>query len=699
MSQGSKVMMRPSHLLRRIAIAASVASLLAIGAVAIETHRIGQPSLGGNDAQSVTVLDRNDQLLRAYTTADGKWRLPVAPTDVDPIYLKMLLAFEDRRFHLHRGVDPLSYLRIATEVIRHRKLISGGSTLTMQAARLLDGTHDKTARGKLRQMIRAHQLEQRLTKNEILALYLKLAPFGGNIEGARAASLAYFGKEPRRLSHAEAALLVALPQSPNARRPDRHVEAARRARDRVLRHAVDMGVISADELARALNDPVPTERRTPPQLAAHLADSEVEQNPGRLIHRTTLDVRMQAELEALARDHAKALGQGLSTALVVVDHASGEIRAEVGSAGFLDDTRHGAVGMTRAVRSPGSTLKPLIYGLAFDAGLAHPDTLIEDRPTRFGAYVPKNFDHDWHGTVTIREALAKSLNIPAVKALKAVGPQKLFGRLTALGIAPQLPKDAEPSLAMALGGVGMRATDLAALYAAIARGGAAVRVTHRRDSSEAPLNTRLMSDVAAWYLRDILKNAPPPTNARAGQIGYKTGTSYGYRDAWSAGFDGRHTIVAWVGRADGAPVSGLNGRQAAAPLLFDAFHRIAERRTPFALAPQGIIKGSAAELPPTLRRFRDTREDDTHAAFREQPLVIAFPPDRSEIDADPGDGEAITLKAEGGRLPLTWLVDGKPLPSDPDRREVALKGVGRGFIKLSVVDAAGRSDRVTVRLK
>jgi penicillin-binding protein 1C len=690
---------RFNNIARRFGIGCCVAGLLATIGIGVETHRLGPPLLERADALSVTVVDRNDALLRAYTTADGKWRLPVRTDEVDPTYLKMLLAFEDRRFYSHAGIDPLSYGRIAFEVMQHRRLISGGSTLTMQAARLLDGTHEKSARGKLRQMIRAGQLEARLSKTEILDLYLRLAPFGGNIEGVRAASLAYFGKEPRRLSHAEAALLVALPQSPALRRPDRHAAAAQRARDKVLRHAAQAGVISQDDLSRALRELVSTERKTPPQFAAHLADSDVQQDPTRLVHRTTLDVRMQAALETLARDHAKSLGPGLSAALVVVDHASGEIRAEVGSSGFLDETRQGAVDMARAVRSPGSTLKPLIYGLAFDAGLAHPETLIEDRPVRFGTYTPKNFDHDWHGTVTIREALAKSLNIPAVKVLDAVGPQRLYGRMTALGIEPQLPRDAEPSLAMALGGVGLKATDLAALYAAIARGGAAVRITHHRDSGARGPEVRLMSEVAAWYLRDTLKNAPPPANARAGQIGYKTGTSYGYRDAWSAGFDGRHTIVAWVGRPDGAPVAGLNGRQFAAPLLFDAFHRIAERRTPFAAPPPGVIRGSHAELPPTLRRFKDSREDDVATAFREQPLSIAFPPDRAEIEADPSDGETIMLKAEGGRLPLTWLVDGKPIDSDPTRREATLEGLGRGFVKVSVIDAAGRSDRVTVRLK
>ncbi len=685
---------------RRVAIGACAAALAATLAIGIETKRMGPPPLARAADQSVIVLDRHDNLLRAYTTPDGRWRLPITVVDVDPVYVKMLLAFEDRRFSSHRGVDPVGYLRIATEVARKGKLISGGSTLTMQAARLLEGEHGKSAYGKLRQIIRAVQLESRLSKTEILNLYLRLAPFGGNIEGVRAASLMYFGKEPRRLSHGEAALLVALPQSPNARRPDRYAAAAKLARDRVLATVAQKGVITRDEAQRAMLDPVPTERRAPPQLAPHLSDGEVARDPTQLIHRTTLDVRLQTVLESLTRDYVKTLGSGLSAAIIAVDHASGEVRAHVGSAGYLDADRQGSIDMLRAVRSPGSTLKPVVYGLAFDAGIAHPETLIEDRPARFGTYVPKNFDHDFQGTITMREALAKSLNIPAVRVLDAVGPAKFYGRMTAIGLEPQLPKDAEPSLAIALGGLGLTPRDLAQLYASLARGGAPVTLTHRRDEAVPQLrNTRLISEVAALYVRDILKNAPPPAHAKPGQIAYKTGTSYGYRDAWSAGFDGRMTIVVWVGRPDGAPVAGINGRQTAAPLLFDAFQRAAERRAPFASPPHGVVRASNVDLPATLRRFRETDVDLQPATYREPPVAIAFPPDRSEIEAEPSDGEPIIVRAEGGTLPLTWLVDGRPIESDPLKREAFLNGLGQGFIKLSVIDGRGRTDRVTVRLK
>ena len=683
-------------------------ALLLTSSVLVVLHRLGPPPLELAEAVSVTVLDRQDRLLRAYTTPDGRWRLPVEPGQVDARYIAMLQAFEDRRFRLHPGVDPIALGRAVTQLARHGRIVSGGSTLTMQVARLLDGRHERTGSGKLRQMVRALQLEAKLSKDDILRLYLRLAPFGGNIEGVRAAALAYLGKEPRRLSVGEAALLVAIPQSPETRKPGRNAAALTRARDRVLAVAVAVGKISAADAAEARREPLPTGRREFPMLAPHLADAERERDPSLRVHRLTLDRDLQRGLEALARDHVKVLGSRLSTAIVALDHISGEILAQVGSPAYLDEQRQGAVDMVTAVRSPGSTLKPFIYGLAFEAGLAHPETLIEDRPVRFGGYAPKNFDEDFHGTVTVRHALAQSLNIPAVKVLNAVGPARLAGSLQRAGVLPVLPGAAEPSLAMALGGVGLTLHELARLYAALAHGGDVVEIRHRATSPAKPVPARaeedhravrLLSPVAAWYVTDILKDAPPPASARGGRIAYKTGTSYGYRDAWAVGYDGRHTVAVWVGRPDGAATPGLTGRTAAAPILFDAFARIAERRQPLLPAPSTALRVTVAELPPPLKRFRENAEEPVAAgAFLVEPVQISFPPDRAEIEVDIG-AEAIVLKAEGGTLPLTWLVDDEPVGSAPHARDFAWTPLGRGFLKLSVIDAAGRVDRVVVRVK
>ena len=672
---------------------------------------LGPPDLKEARQVSTIVLDHNGKLLRAFTTPEGRWRLPVEAKDVDPRYLTMLMAFEDNSFYAHPGVDVGALMRAAWQLVRYGHIVSGGSTLTMQVARLIEGNYQRSGGAKLRQIVGAVQLERHLSKQEILKLYLRLAPFGGNIEGVRAASLAYFGKEPRRLSTAEAALLVALPQSPEVRRPDRNPKAARTARDYVLARMVEAGVISEAEAERASHEPVPRARRPFPKFAPHLSESEAMADPAAAVHRLTIDRSVQQALESLAEEQTKLLGQKLSAAILAVDHTTGEVIAHVGSAGYLDDARFGAIDMANAVRSPGSTLKPFIYGLAFEAGLAHPETLIEDRAVRFGSYAPKNFDEGYHGTVTVRDALAQSLNIPAVKVLAAIGPGKLAGRFRRVGVTPQFPDKTAPTLAMALGGVGLTLHDLATLYASLANGGEAVTLTHRLGEIPAkaaalallhgkhtPPAKQVLSPVAAWYVTDILKDAPPPLNAKGGRFAYKTGTSYGYRDAWAVGYDGKYTVAVWVGRPDGASTPGLVGRLAAAPILFDAFARLGETRKALPPPPPGAVRATGSDLPPPLKRFREgSTEMTAQGPFLEPRVLISFPPDRAEVETE---GEfPVQLKASGGVLPLTWLINGAPIETDPRARQVTWQPGGPGFVKLSVIDAKGRVDRVTVRLK
>ena len=704
---------RGRRYLRTATLAIAAMALLASGAAFGIYKRtfadIGPLSLTQASELSATVIDREDRLLRPFTTSDGRWRLPLDPNDVDQRYLKILFAFEDQHFYQHCGVDGKAVGRAVLQFLRHGRLVSGASTLTMQVARLVEGKHERTSAGKLRQMARAIQLERALSKTEILRLYLRLAPFGGNIEGIRAASLAYFGKEPRRLSIAEAALLVALPQSPENRRPDRNPEAARRARDRVLARAVAAHVITAAESDKAKSERVPLARLEFPKIAPHLAEAEVLLHPDANVHKVTINRDVQTALETLAHDQARLTGDKISAAILVADHTTGEILAHVGSAGYLDANRMGAIDMVSAVRSPGSTLKPFIYGLAFEAGLAHPETMIEDRPVRFGNYQPKNFDEDYHGTVTIREALSQSLNIPAVRVLARVGPGKLVGRFRRAGVTARFPDKSEPTLAMALGGTGMTLQDLAQLYSGLARGGEVITLYHRpEDRAQIAAQTRLkplvnarrlMSPLAAWYVTDVLKDAPPPLNAKGGRFAYKTGTSYGYRDAWAIGYDGRHVVAVWVGRPDGTSVPGMMGRTAAAPILFDAFQRLSETRVALRAAPQGALKIASANLPPPLKHWRELGEDAPSGPYLEPGVAIAFPPDRAELDMAELDGEPLTLKAEGGALPLTWLIDDAPITSDPHGRDVAWIPRSPGFAKLTVIDASGKVDRVSIRLK
>jgi penicillin-binding protein 1C len=651
---------------------------------------------------STTILDRNGKLLRAYAMADGRWRLPLdARTGVDPTYLKLLLAYEDRRFRTHAGVDPLALGRAAIQVLTRGHIVSGGSTITMQLARLIEPRRERTLYAKLRQIVRAIEIERQMSKDEILNLYLAMAPFGGNLEGVRAASIAYLGKEPKRLSLAEAALLVALPQSPETRRLDRHPDAARTSRDRVLDRMVEAGVIAEEDAIGAKANPVPGLRRPMPMLAPHSADQAIVSVKEKSVIALTLDSSLQKSLETLARDRAIALGPNISVAILAVDNASGDVLAHVGSPDYFDERRAGQVDMTRAVRSPGSTLKPFIYGLAFEDGFVHPESLIDDRPIRFGSYAPENFDMTFQGTVPVRKALQMSLNVPAVALLDRVGASRLSSRLKQAGTELVLPKDEAPGLAMGLGGVGITLQDLVQLYCGLARLG---NTRPLREIASLPDDgrdsLRLLDQVAAWQVGNVLLGTPPPENGVHNRIAFKTGTSYGYRDAWSVGFDGRITIGVWIGRPDGAPAPGIVGRTAAAPILFDAFARTGKLPAPLPKAPKGTLVASNAKLPLPLRRYRSVGE--LVRTDGEQALRIQFPLNGSRIDATGGNGasfSAMPVKVAGGVLPIAMLVNGVSVGELDGRRQRLIDPPGPGFARLTVIDAKGAADTVVVRIQ
>jgi penicillin-binding protein 1C len=662
------------------------------------------PAPVGKDLEfSTRVMDRDGRLLRAYAMSEGRWRLPARIADVDPRFFDVLFAYEDKRFRAHRGVDPLALMRAAVQLARNGRIRSGGSTLTMQVARLLEPRGGRSFWAKLQQIVRAIELERALTKDEIVSLYLDLAPYGGNIEGIRAASLAYFGKEPRPLSLGEAALLVALPQSPEGRRPDRSAQAARNARNRVLDRFAALSDVPADEIALAKAEPVPTGRRPMPLLAPHAADRAIaEASPGSEV-RLTIDADLQKSLEELVRERIRALSQTLgpdvSLAMLAVDNTSGEVLARVGSPDYFDERRAGQVDMTQTLRSPGSTLKPFIYGLGFEDGFIHPETLIDDRPMRYGAYAPQNFDFTFQGTVTVAKALQLSLNLPALAVLDRVGASRLSARLTQAGAALVLPEGEPPGLAIGLGGVGISLSDLVMLYAGIARLGTVLPLTERltpalwgRDGE----GRRLMEPVAAWYVANVLVGTPPPDNGVPGRIAFKTGTSYGYRDAWSVGFDGKHTIGVWVGRPDGAPMPGLVGRAAAAPILFDAFARIPTPAAPLPRAPAGVLTTTSARLPPPLKHFAPGDRADEASRAR---LHILFPPDGARLDLGLADDKPapVPLKVTGAVAPLTVLVNGVPALAQA-RRNLFFQPDGPGFARVTVIDGSGATDSVLVRL-
>ena len=683
-----------------LSITAFLFILAIVGCIAW-VYSLGPLPLDEARQVSTTVVDRNGKLLRAYAMADGRWRLPVdARAAVDPTYLKLLFAYEDQRFYAHDGVDPLALGRAAFQLTTRGRIVSGGSTITMQLARLMEPRRQRSLYAKLRQIVRAIEIERCMSKDEILNLYLALAPYGGNLEGIRAASIAYLGKEPKRLSLAEAALLVALPQSPETRRLDRYPDRARQARDRVLDRVVEEGAISADDAKQAQAVPVPKLRRSMPILAPHASDNALAIIKDTPVIKLTLDATLQRVLEPLARDRALALGPGISIGIIAIDNESGDVIARVGSADYFDESRAGQVDMTRAIRSPGSTLKPFIYGLAFEDGFVHPDSLIDDRPVRYGSYAPENFDMTFQGTVPVKKALQMSLNVPAIALLDRVGSSRLASRLRQAGGNLVLPKDETPGLAMGLGGVGVTLQDLAQLYAGLARLGTTRPLREVISVSDVREPMRLLDPVAAWQVSNVMLGTPPPENAARNRLAFKTGTSYGYRDAWSVGFDGRMTIGVWVGRPDGAPVPGLIGRTAAAPILFDAFARSGKTLVALPKPPRGTLVASNPKLPLPLKRFRPVGELIRTGGAQAPHIQFPLNGSRIDIDRTAGIGDAaMPVKVAGGVLPITVLVNGATRGEMDGRRQRLIDPPGPGFARLTVIDATGAADTVVIRIQ
>ena len=645
---------------------------------------------------SVLVLDAQDRMLRAFTSPPGVWRLPAQVEQVDPLYLDMLRAYEDQRFATHHGVDPLATARALGQWLRHGRIVSGASTLTMQAARLLE-PHQRDLLGKLGEMGRALQLERRYAKAEILGFYLTLAPYGGNLEGVRAAALAWFGKEPIQLTAAEAALLVVLPQAPSRLRPDRFPDRARAARDKVLLRMAQLGILSQRQADEARQEPLPTRLRSLPFLAPHLAERLRTAHPETVMQRTFIDRGLQQTLETLARQQQPTLELNSSLAIIVVANSDRRVLAYIGGSDFHDPRRAGQVDMIRAVRSPGSTLKPLVYGLGFDDRLIHPETLIDDAPTRFGDYSPTNFRNTYVGQLTVREALQQSLNIPAVAILEQVGPARVAARLREVGLPLHWSQaHPQPGLPLVLGGVGMTLEELATLYVGLANGGI---IAPLRFSAADPLTPgqRLLSETACWHLGDILRHAPvPPTVAapasvaRPRFIAHKTGTSYGFRDAWALGFDADYTVGVWVGRPDGSPSPGYYGRNTAAPLLFRVFDLLPEPVGRIMPPPEGALLVQRDQLPERLRHFRAISAPMVANA---PPLTLTFPVAGSTVELPERAGmlAELPLSARGGVKPLHWLVNGRPLAATPWRREVFWQPDGAGLARITVLDQAGQA--------
>jgi penicillin-binding protein 1C len=656
---------------------------LLLGLVALDA--LLPPPLEQAQQVSTVVRDRHGIVLRAFPVEDGRWRLAADLDEIDPDLITALIAYEDERFFQHWGADPIAIVRAGWNGLRAGRVVSGASTLSMQLARLLE-PQERTFGAKIQQVLRAFQIELRLSKREILEHYLTLAPYGGNLEGVRAASWAYFGREPDALTIEQIALLIALPQSPEARRPDLRPETARTARSRVLDRLARVGLAAPGAALDAAQDPVPG-RNAFPARAWHAAQWVASVPQPELV--TTLDAGLQEGLEQLAADSLPLTDPDVQIAIMVVEIEGRAVRAAIGSAGRARPG--GWIDLTHRLRSPGSTLKPFIYAMAFDDGLAAGGTLIADLPRRFSGYQPDNFDRRFRGDVTIAEALQHSLNIPAVTTLDGVGARRFSAALQFAGAQPQRRRSAgrDDGLAVALGGAGLSVRQLALLYAALGDEGRAQPLRWLENAPLASGDFGLVTAESAEEVLEILRRAPHPggrmpavLSQGAPEISFKTGTSYGFRDAWAAGVAGDYAVVVWVGRADGAPRDGVTGRAGALPLLFRAFDLVA------AFDPDANLSAPARdegrEIPVTLQRYQPNSAPH-----------ILFPPDGADVLADQA-GHGFVLAAQGSGT-LSWYADGQPITPDATG-DFVWRPEGPGFYSILVVDGQGRQTRSRVRV-
>jgi len=735
--------------------------------------KIYPPNLNRFNQTSYLLLDENNEIVSTLISEDGFYRFPVQIEDVSKSYLNMLIAFEDKRFYYHPGIDPIAMCRALWQFGQKGKVVSGGSTLTLQVVRLLE-PRKRTFKNKLLECFRALQLEYHFSKKDILRFYLTLAPYGSNIEGVRAASLAYFGKEPKALTVSEAAFLIAIPQKPSIikfKRSELNLELATKHRDKVIERMEKTNDLSQLEIKEAKEDKIPVKRFPYPRYAQHIAyyykyhlDEEDISNvnlpkahlskENLLKHKkslyTSLNLPIQIQLESYLKNECQFLEPTQTIAAIIVNNETQEVKAYVGSADFYDEKRFGQIDMVRAIRSPGSLLKPFIYATAFDEGIIHPDTLIQDIPTRFGQYAPSNLKDIFHGTVSIREALQQSLNIPAIAILDTLGPARFCAHLKSFGVTLKFEHDnVNPSLPIGLGGVGMRLWDLVNLYTALANEGKFQPIKIEKHSpiyhkdkknqnkiteEDKLYQNMLTSRDAALEITRILEEAPAPEGFVDGRavlrpaIAFKTGTSYGYRDAFAIGYTRDFTVGVWVGKPDGTPSLNQLGRTHALPILFRIFHLLPKQPNQeqkrlsglsgskskgenSSTTEKSMLSLKTKELPYALREFIKRQKSEYKSGNqKENPLKLFFPTEGSVIQLEVlktiSDNErkllsfqSIPISFSGGKPPYYLFENGQPHPKPYHSREIPWKPEKPGFYELTLVDSEGHAQSVNIELK
>ncbi len=675
---------------------------------------------------SKVVVAEDGTPLRAFADQYGVWRYPVTLDAVSPRYIKTLLAYEDRWFWWHLGINPLAILRASVQNLINGRIISGGSTITMQVARILD-PHSRTIKGKLKQVFRALQLEWHYSKQDILTIYLNLAPFGGPIEGVQAASFAYLGKSAQELSLAEAALLSVLPQSPTRFRPDRHPQKATQARNKVLHRLHKFGVITSEQEQDAQLEIVVPQLEAHPMIAPIFA-RRMDHQLSQAIIKTTIDANLQTNLEALVKDYSHQLSNKSSAAVLVVNHHTMAVKAYVASADFFDQQRYGQVDMITAVRSPGSTLKPFLYAMALDQGLISSHSMLMDEKINIAGYKPENFTKNFSGAVSMSEALQRSLNIPAVQVLQFLSANVFYSTLENAGLTLYMPSNAKPNLAMILGGTGVKLEALVSAYTAFSRKGKAGQL--RFIDRDPLIEKYLCSEGAAWIIRDILSKIPTrhsyssviknASYSRNSLYAWKTGTSYGFRDAWAVGMTQDYTIGIWTGRPDGTPVPGHYGAQTAVPLLkavsqnlpylADKNQKIALLRQPTSVSQKTICwpGGMLPEQTPINECKKTQRSwilnDTIPPVLAVNPLLetvfndlkIISIENNARIKRPEGSDTplSLNLQAQGGQGALFWFINGIPINKQATRAVLSYTFAKKGKYRVSAIDKMGQSHEI-----
>jgi len=578
--------------LRRGILALLAVGLLCAGGLWIATTQLPFPLGTLTPPPATVVAARNGEPLRLYLAPDESWRFPVRLSSVAPILPRLVIAAEDRHFRHHPGVNPLALGRAALANLRAGHVISGGSTVTMQLARLAR-PRQRTLSAKIEEALTALALERHLSKDAILERYLNMAPYGGNIVGVGAASSFYFNKTPDRLSLAEAALLTVLPRSPLRLDPIHHPEAARTVRNRLLADMARRGIVTAEAAQEAAMAALPKHLTQPPFIAPHFCQMARDTaGPASRID-TTLDPAAQKAVTDILRGRSRWLAaQGIgSVSAVVLDPVSHDVLAMVGGTDFFGDTRFGQINGTTIRRSPGSALKPFLYAMAMDGGMLFPQSLMLDIPTGFAGYAPKNYDGLYRGRVTAEQALIHSLNVPAVRLLNEIGPAPFLDLLRRGGLTTLDRPASHYGLSLILGGGEVTLLSLANLYADLASGG-----LHRPPrlllAEPASRGSRLFSPEACALTTDILGRVERPDLPTSWEralavpaVAWKTGTSYGHRDAWAVGYSADRVIGVWVGNMDGAPVKGISGAVHAGPILFELFRAVEPHGSRLAIPP------------------------------------------------------------------------------------------------------------------